>query len=56
MNVCVLQAPWVSNVRDFSSKAPLTLDLIQQRVLLVLKLYDKINPEKVREHDQHVTF
>ncbi|MPC08135.1 acyl carrier protein, mitochondrial-like [Portunus trituberculatus] len=36
-----------SSVRDYSSKPPLTLDLIQQRVLLVLKLYDKINPEKL---------
>merc|ERR1712198_452717 len=36
-----------SGVRSYSSKEPLTLDLIQQRVLLVLKLYDKINPEKL---------
>lgn len=42
-----LKTPWVSSVRDYSGKAPLTLDLIQQRVLLVLKLYDKINPEKL---------
>ncbi|XP_047482521.1 acyl carrier protein, mitochondrial-like [Penaeus chinensis] len=36
-----------SGVRSYSAKEPLTLDLIQQRVLLVLKLYDKVNPEKL---------
>jgi len=36
-----------SLVRNYSAKEPLTLDLIQQRVLLVLRLYDKINPEKL---------
>jgi len=35
-------------VRSYSAKPPLTLDLIQQRVILVLKLYDKINPEKLK--------
>lgn len=34
-------------VRNYSGGAPLTLDLVQSRVLLVLQLYDKINPEKV---------
>ncbi|CAG9833051.1 unnamed protein product [Diabrotica balteata] len=33
--------------RSYSSKPPLTLQLIGERVLLVLKLYDKINPEKL---------
>ncbi|XP_056634435.1 acyl carrier protein, mitochondrial isoform X1 [Diorhabda carinulata] len=33
--------------RSYSSKPPLTLQLISDRVLLVLKLYDKINPEKL---------
>ncbi|XP_044759660.1 acyl carrier protein, mitochondrial isoform X1 [Coccinella septempunctata] len=33
--------------RFYSSKPPLTIDLISQRVCLVLKLYDKINPEKL---------
>jgi len=36
-----------TSVRNYSAKEPLTLDLIQQRVLLVLRLYDKINPEKL---------
>ncbi|XP_071514760.1 acyl carrier protein, mitochondrial isoform X3 [Panulirus ornatus] len=35
------------SVRNYSAKEPLTLDLIQQRVLLVLRLYDKINPDKL---------
>ncbi|KAK4300010.1 hypothetical protein Pmani_027752 [Petrolisthes manimaculis] len=35
------------SVRNYSAKEPLTLDMIQQRVLLVLKLYDKISPEKL---------
>ncbi|KAK8719454.1 hypothetical protein OTU49_014028 [Cherax quadricarinatus] len=35
------------SIRNYSVKEPLTLDMIQQRVLLVLKLYDKINPEKL---------
>ncbi|XP_043211161.1 acyl carrier protein, mitochondrial-like [Amphibalanus amphitrite] len=33
--------------RFYSAKDPLTLDIIRDRVLLVLKLYDKINPEKL---------
>lgn len=36
-----------SGVRSYSAKEPLTLDLIQQRVMLVLKLYDKVNPDKL---------
>ncbi|XP_058129082.1 acyl carrier protein, mitochondrial isoform X1 [Anopheles ziemanni] len=34
-------------VRKYSAKEPLTLQLIKERVLLVLKLYDKVNPEKL---------
>ena len=34
------------DVRLFSSKPPLTIEMIQDRVLLVLKLYDKINPRE----------
>jgi len=34
-------------IRSYSAKEPLTLDLIQQRVLLVLRLYDKISAEKL---------
>ncbi|CAH1115934.1 unnamed protein product [Phaedon cochleariae] len=33
--------------RSYSSKPPLTLKLIKERVILVLNLYDKINPEKL---------
>ncbi|XP_063904713.1 acyl carrier protein, mitochondrial isoform X1 [Zophobas morio] len=33
--------------RCYSSKPPLSLKLITDRVLLVLKLYDKIHPEKL---------
>lgn len=33
--------------RNYSGEEPLTLDLIKQRVLLVLRLYDKIEPSKV---------
>ncbi|CAH0715266.1 unnamed protein product, partial [Brenthis ino] len=34
-------------VRNYSGGPPLTLDLIKSRVILVLQLYDKINPEKI---------
>ncbi|XP_043258339.1 acyl carrier protein, mitochondrial isoform X1 [Colletes gigas] len=37
----------VKQVRHYSHKPPLTLDYIQQRVLLVLNLYDKIDPKKL---------
>ncbi|RUS83119.1 hypothetical protein EGW08_009108, partial [Elysia chlorotica] len=33
--------------RWYAGKAPLTLETVQKRVELVLKLYDKINPEKL---------
>lgn len=33
--------------RFYSAKEPLTLDIIRDRVLLVLRLYDKIDPEKL---------
>ncbi|EAT36207.1 AAEL010611-PA [Aedes aegypti] len=33
--------------RSYSAKEPLTHQLIKERVLLVLKLYDKVNPEKL---------
>lgn len=35
------------NVRCYSH-VPYTRDMIEQRVLLVLKLYDKINPDKLK--------
>jgi len=34
-------------VRQYSGAPPLDLNLIQQRTLLVLKLYDKVDPEKL---------
>lgn len=37
----------VITTRHYSAKQPLTLKLIQERVLLVLNLYDKIDPAKV---------
>lgn len=37
-------------VRNYSAKEPLTLKLIEERVLLVLKLYDKVEPTKVRSY------
>uniref|UniRef100_A0A6G4ZWN1 Acyl carrier protein n=1 Tax=Rhipicephalus microplus TaxID=6941 RepID=A0A6G4ZWN1_RHIMP len=33
--------------RSYSDKPPLTLDSIRDRTMLVLKLYDKIDPEKL---------
>ncbi|KAH8378627.1 hypothetical protein KR009_000378 [Drosophila setifemur] len=35
------------SVRRYSAKPPLSLKLINERVLLVLKLYDKIEPSKL---------
>ncbi|XP_071564219.1 LOW QUALITY PROTEIN: uncharacterized protein Nd-acp [Temnothorax nylanderi] len=37
----------IKQVRQYSHKDPLTLDIINRRVLLVLKLYDKIESTKV---------
>lgn len=37
----------VAPKRFYSAKEPLTLELIRDRVILVLKLYDKIEPTKV---------
>ncbi|KAM7356740.1 NADH dehydrogenase (ubiquinone) acyl carrier protein isoform 1-T2 [Cochliomyia hominivorax] len=34
--------------RQYSAKPPLSLKIINERVLLVLKLYDKIDPSKLR--------
>ncbi|CAH1795229.1 unnamed protein product, partial [Owenia fusiformis] len=36
----------VTSVRHYS-KPPLTISMVRERVILVLKLYDKINPEKL---------
>ncbi|XP_076755324.1 NADH dehydrogenase (ubiquinone) acyl carrier protein isoform X1 [Xylocopa sonorina] len=37
----------VKQVRQYSEKPPLTVELIEQRVLLVLNLYDKVDPNKL---------
>ncbi|XP_006892695.1 PREDICTED: acyl carrier protein, mitochondrial [Elephantulus edwardii] len=37
----------VTQCRQYSDAPPLTLEGIQERVLYVLKLYDKIDPEKL---------
>lgn len=34
-------------VRHYSAKEPLTLKLIKERVILVLNLYDKVDPAKL---------
>jgi septum formation topological specificity factor MinE len=34
--------------RQYGDLPPLTVESIKERVMYVLKLYDKINPEKVR--------
>jgi len=41
-----LQESFVTK-RTFSDKAPLTIPYIQDRILLVLRLYDKVDPTKV---------
>lgn len=43
----------IKQVRHYSHKDPLTLDIISQRVLLVLKLYDKVETAKVSTRDQY---
>ncbi|NP_001161321.1 acyl carrier protein, mitochondrial isoform 1 [Nasonia vitripennis] len=42
-----LADPCVKQVRQYSEKPPLTLNFIRDRVLLVLKLYDKIDASKL---------
>ncbi|XP_046427816.1 uncharacterized protein LOC124183408 isoform X1 [Neodiprion fabricii] len=42
-------APRANQVRHYSAKAPMTLELIRERVILVLKLYDKIDHAKVSQ-------
>jgi len=34
--------------RHFADHAPITYDSIKERVMLVLKLYDKVDPKKVQ--------
>ncbi|XP_046693572.1 NADH:ubiquinone oxidoreductase subunit AB1a [Silurus meridionalis] len=42
------QAPGVIQRRRYGDLPPLTLESIRDRVLYVLKLYDKINPEQLQ--------
>ena len=37
----------MNQIRNYSGAEPMDLETIKQRVLLVLNLYDKINPEKL---------
>lgn len=39
--------PFYIQRRNFAGKLQLTYDLIQERVILVLQLYDKVDPNKV---------
>ncbi|KAL9910980.1 acyl carrier protein, mitochondrial isoform X2 [Glossina fuscipes] len=41
-------------VRNYSAKPPLSLKLINDRVLLVLKLYDKIDPSKLKAESHFI--
>ncbi|EDW69376.2 acyl carrier protein, mitochondrial isoform X3 [Drosophila novamexicana] len=42
------------SVRSYSAKPPLSLKLINERVLLVLKLYDKIDPSKLNVNSHFI--
>ncbi|KAG1968252.1 NADH:ubiquinone oxidoreductase subunit AB1b [Pimephales promelas] len=43
-----ISGPSVHLCRRYGDLPPLTLETIQDRVIYVLKLYDKINPEKLQ--------
>ncbi len=48
MRVCIQEAERVGvEQRRAYSHVPLSIDMIKDRILLVLRLYDKINPDKV---------
>ncbi|XP_054160942.1 acyl carrier protein, mitochondrial-like [Oppia nitens] len=45
---CVRNAPVVDSMsRRLAHKLPMTYDFVRERILLVLKLYDKVDPEKL---------
>ncbi|VDI04961.1 NADH dehydrogenase (ubiquinone) 1 alpha/beta subcomplex 1 [Mytilus galloprovincialis] len=46
------KTPNLNLTRSYGAAVPMTFDAITQRVMLVLRLYDKINPEKLTE-DSH---
>lgn len=39
---------FLPQTRSYSAKEPLTLKMIEERIILVLNLYDKIDPEKLK--------
>ncbi|XP_063443735.1 acyl carrier protein, mitochondrial-like isoform X2 [Mytilus trossulus] len=43
------KTPNLNLTRAYGAAVPMTFDAITQRVMLVLRLYDKINPEKLTE-------
>lgn len=43
----LLQIPFLQSNRNYAEKFPLSIETVQKRVLLVLQLYDKVDPEKV---------
>ncbi|CAG2205812.1 NDUFAB1 [Mytilus edulis] len=45
----VMKTPNLNLTRSYGAAVPMTFDAITQRVMLVLRLYDKINPEKLTE-------
>ncbi|XP_063826104.1 acyl carrier protein, mitochondrial isoform X2 [Ostrinia nubilalis] len=42
-------------IRNYSGGPPLSLELIKSRVLLVLQLYDKVNPDKLSVDSHFMT-
>ena len=43
----ITQPKFIQQARQYSAEYPVDIAMIKDRVLLVLKLYDKINPEKL---------
>ncbi|XP_034942115.1 acyl carrier protein, mitochondrial isoform X2 [Chelonus insularis] len=41
------QEPRVEQIRCYGDRPPLTLNVIRERVILILQLYDKIDPTKL---------
>ncbi|KAL2100754.1 hypothetical protein ACEWY4_002515 [Coilia grayii] len=45
-----IEQSWISQLtRQYGGLPPLTIEAIAERVMYVLKLYDKINPEKLQK-------
>uniref|UniRef100_A0A0M3HUX8 Acyl carrier protein n=2 Tax=Ascaris TaxID=6251 RepID=A0A0M3HUX8_ASCLU len=47
--------PAAIQVRHYSEKAPLTLKTLEERIILVLSLYDKIDPKKLTMDSNFMT-